>query len=165
MYRKVPGNGVMAGDLASTLADRRLLRDSQGWFREGLAARRAARLRQECVECHRALASRRTPYCSRRCRWSFHGRFFWDSARQFVLHRDRFTCRACGRRARKRELEVDHVLEIARGGALLDYANLQTLCRACHRAKTVEFLRARPRTGRRRVNPGNEEPESDWFPA
>lgn len=92
------------------------------------------------MECRAALPTSRTPYCSRICRWKFHGHYFWDSARIYVLRRDRYTCIACGSRRRVRELEVDHIVEIARGGAALEYSNLQTLCRPCHRAKTRKFL-------------------------
>jgi 5-methylcytosine-specific restriction endonuclease McrA len=38
---------------------------------------------------------------------------------------------------------VDHIVEIASGGAALEYSNLQTVCRDCHRAKTVRFLSSR----------------------
>lgn len=143
----------------------RILRDSQRWFAEGLAARQDARRARRCVECARPLPSARSPYCSRSCRWKFHGRFFWDAARQVVLHRDRFTCRACGRRARKRELEVDHVLEIARGGPPLDLANLQTLCRRCHREKTVRFLKQRSPLVRAVPGAWVGEDDAEWFPA
>jgi 5-methylcytosine-specific restriction endonuclease McrA len=92
------------------------------------------------VECHRELRSHRTPYCSRRCQWMFHGHYFWDSARSYVMLRDRYTCRICGTRHRARELDVDHIIEIARGGAALEYSNLQTVCRVCHGKKTRAFL-------------------------
>jgi 5-methylcytosine-specific restriction endonuclease McrA len=71
----------------------------------------------------------------------FHGHYFWDSARSYVMLRDRYTCRLCGQRRRARELDVDHIVEIARGGAALEYSNLQTVCRSCHREKTRAFLR------------------------
>ncbi|MCI4339286.1 MAG: HNH endonuclease [Thermoplasmata archaeon] len=54
--------------------------------------------------------------------------------------RDRYTCRICGTRHRARELDVDHIIEIARGGAALEYSNLQTVCRVCHGKKTRAFL-------------------------
>lgn len=41
-------------------------------------------------------------------------------------------CRACGRRA---SAEVDHIVPLSEGGADV-IANMQGLCRACHRAKT-----------------------------
>jgi 5-methylcytosine-specific restriction endonuclease McrA len=139
------------------------LRRSAEWFSEGTARKTAARLNRSCVECATPLASRRTPYCSRRCRWKFQGRYFWDSARTFVLHRDKFRCRACGERRRVRELEVDHIVEIALGGPGLDYANLQTLCRGCHATKTRTFLR-RPRSARATLARA-EADGFDWFPA
>lgn len=114
---------------------------SAAWFTDGAERRAIARREQRCVECATPLSSRRSPYCSRTCQWKFHGHYFWDSARIYVKRRDRYTCQLCHRRFRSNELEVDHVLEIARGGAALEYSNLQTICRACHREKTRRFLR------------------------
>ena len=121
----------------------RILALSAAWFSDGAARRTAARRAGLCVECGVALGSHRTPYCSRRCRWKFHGHYFWDSARSYVMLRDRYTCRLCGSRRRARELDVDHIVEIALGGPALEYSNLQTVCRPCHRAKTGQFRRAR----------------------
>ena len=143
----------------------RVVRDSQRWFTEGLTARQEAKRRRQCVECGHDLPSRRTPYCSRACQWKFHGRFFWDAARRVVLRRDRFTCRWCGRRGRKAEMEVDHVFEIALGGPSLDYANLQTLCRPCHRRKTGRFLRVRSGLNRGDAGRSSEPALPEWFPA
>ena len=121
----------------------RLLALSAAWHADGARRRTEARRAARCVECGRALVGHRTPYCSRTCRWKFHGHYFWDSARSYVLLRDRYTCRMCGVRHRARELDVDHIVEIAAGGAALEYSNLQTVCRACHAAKTRAFLRYR----------------------
>ncbi len=121
----------------------RILALSVAWFSDGVRRRAEARRTKRCVECGQELASRRTPYCSRRCRWSFQGHYFWDAARSFVLLRDRYTCQVCGLRRRASELDVDHIVEIARGGAALEYSNLRTVCRVCHRAKTRAFLRER----------------------
>lgn len=124
-------------------ASGRILALSVAWFSDGARRRREARRAQRCVECGTDLPSRRSPYCSRRCQWKFHGHYFWDSARSYVLLRDRYTCQECGLRRRARELDVDHIVEIARGGAALEYSNLRTVCRPCHRKKTREFLRTR----------------------
>jgi 5-methylcytosine-specific restriction endonuclease McrA len=121
----------------------RVIALSAAWFSDGARRRSEARAARQCVECGRPLSTSRTPYCSRRCRWKFHGHYFWDSARSFVLLRDRYTCQVCGARRRARELDVDHIVEIARGGAALEYANLRTICRPCHRAKTGRFARER----------------------
>ena len=51
----------------------------------------------------------------------------------FVLARDGYRCRACGRAGR---LEADHVTPLDRGGAPFDPDNMQALCRGCHIAKT-----------------------------
>jgi 5-methylcytosine-specific restriction endonuclease McrA len=124
-------------------ANGRVLALSAAWFSDGARRRTEARRSRRCVECGAALPSARTPYCSRRCRWRFHGHYFWDSARTYVMARDRYTCQICHRRAKARSLDVDHILEISRGGASLEYSNLQTVCRECHRQKTVQFLRLR----------------------
>ncbi len=124
-------------------ASGRILALSAAWFTDGARRRAEARRARRCVECGAELGSRRSPYCSRRCRWGFHGHYFWDSARTFVLARDRYTCRICRRRVPARLLEVDHIVEIGRGGAALEYSNLQAVCRECHREKTRGFLRER----------------------
>lgn len=154
-------------------APARVIRDPTAWFTVGRARKAEMQRMGRCAECLAPLPPSRRSYCRDECRLRFHGRFFWDSARTLVLRRDRYTCRACGVRRRRRELEVDHILEIARGGASLDYANLQTLCRACHREKTRAFLGAR--AALRRAARGSERsppvaregppPEADWFPA
>jgi 5-methylcytosine-specific restriction endonuclease McrA len=123
--------------------DTRVLRDSRRWFSDGSRQKAEARRSRQCVECAKPLPTSRTPYCGRRCQWQFRGRFFWDSARTFVLFRDRYTCQVCRTRCRARELDVDHIREIAAGGPNLDYRNLQAICRPCHRRKTSAFLRAR----------------------
>jgi len=153
----------------------RVIRNSALWFSEGSRRKAEARRAHQCVECGTPLPTGRTPYCGRTCRWRFQGRYFWDAARTYVIHRDRFTCQACRRRQRVRDLEVDHIWEIALGGPSLDYANLQTMCRSCHRAKTVRFLKARPRSprvpveegpvGGRPAAPAGAAEASEWFPA
>jgi 5-methylcytosine-specific restriction protein A len=118
-----------------------------------------------CVECRSALGSRRTPYCGRRCQWKFRGRYFWDAARTFVLYRDRYTCQVCRKKHRARDLEVDHVREIAAGGPTLEYANLQAICRPCHRLKTRTFLRARSARGAAPATDASGEGYwLEWFP-
>ena len=42
---------------------------------------------------------------------------------------------------------VDHITPIRDGGAVLDGDNLQSLCRACHDAKTAEDVRKRAGRG------------------
>lgn len=59
----------------------------------------------------------------------------WPSIRAQVLAKDRFTCQMCGARS---ELEVDHIVPVARGGSW-EMENLWTLCGPDHKAKTKKF--------------------------
>ena len=58
----------------------------------------------------------------------------WGILRRRILNRDGWRCRTCGKAGR---LEVDHVIPVQAGGDWWDPANLQTLCRPCHFAKTA----------------------------
>ena len=73
-------------------------------------------------------------------------RWRWAETRRVVLDRDGWRCQVCGRAGRP---EVDHITPIADGGDPWNRDNLQTLCRACHIAKTA----GENRTRRRRVDP------------
>lgn len=59
----------------------------------------------------------------------------WPSIRAQVLARDRFTCQMCGARS---ELEVDHIVPVAKGGSW-EPDNLWTLCKEDHERKTKKF--------------------------
>ncbi|NER00841.1 MAG: HNH endonuclease [Cyanothece sp. SIO2G6] len=53
------------------------------------------------------------------------------SVRDYVLKRDRHTCRHCGS---QQNLSVDHIKPISKGGSN-DMSNFQTLCRRCNSRK------------------------------
>ena len=57
----------------------------------------------------------------------------WAAVRRAVFERDGWRCVLCGRAGR---LECDHVTPLDQGGEPWDPDNLQTLCRACHVAKS-----------------------------
>ena len=59
----------------------------------------------------------------------------WRAKRERILVRDAFVCQACHRVTTGHDANVDHVVPLEDGGADHD-ANLQTLCRSCHGAKT-----------------------------
>ena len=67
----------------------------------------------------------------------------WAAVRRQVLWRDGYRCRECGRPGR---LQVDHIrpLKLHPGQNPYDPAGLQTLCTACHIAKTRGELRREP---------------------
>lgn len=56
-------------------------------------------------------------------------------------------CRACGTAHTK---EADHIIPVANGGAPLDLANGQGLCRPCHALKTKAEAKARLKPNRRK---------------
>ena len=60
----------------------------------------------------------------------------WAAVRRAVLKRDGFRCVECGRAGK---LEVDHIVPMQRepGQDVYDPNGLQSLCRACHIAKTA----------------------------
>ena len=58
----------------------------------------------------------------------------WRRVRKAALVRDHSICRGCGRPA----TDVDHRIELIDGGAPFDLENLQSLCAACHDAKSSE---------------------------
>ena len=66
----------------------------------------------------------------------------WERLRSMHLAGEPL-CRMCGRPA----VLVDHITPIRDGGAILDDDNLQSLCRACHDAKTAEDVRKRAGRG------------------
>ncbi|WP_425301263.1 HNH endonuclease [Nocardia wallacei] len=41
-------------------------------------------------------------------------------------------------------VEVDHIVNVGSGGDRYDWANLQSLCRICHAAKTASEARTSP---------------------
>ncbi len=54
--------------------------------------------------------------------------------REYILERDGFRCRSCGKAPPEVELQIDHIIPIAQGGSN-DISNLQTLCKTCNRRK------------------------------
>jgi hypothetical protein len=66
-------------------------------------------------------------------------RRFSNSLRFEVFQRDRHTCQYCGRRAPDVELEVDHLIPVARGGTDA-FENLITSCRECNSGKSAKLI-------------------------
>jgi hypothetical protein len=51
-----------------------------------------------------------------------------------VARRDNYTCQICGKTLLDRDIEFDHIIPIARGGATKE-ANVRVTCRPCNRSK------------------------------
>ncbi len=73
-----------------------------------------------------------------------------------VMKRDRFQCTYCAAPGTDAELEVDHIIPVARGGSN-HMSNLTTACRACNQKKGVgQMAPTRDMNGKRleAVRPG-----------
>jgi 5-methylcytosine-specific restriction protein A len=91
----------------------------------------------------------------------------WWRLRRATIHRDGHQCVQCGS---MRALQVDHIVPVRTAPErAFDPANLQTLCRACHAAKTrIEIGLGRPdpkreawKTLLRQETPPIEQGEND----
>ncbi|MGC5246426.1 HNH endonuclease [Gordonia sp. DT219] len=65
----------------------------------------------------------------------------WRKVRAAVIRRDGNRCTQCGADGRRVRLDVDHIVNVKRGGTD-DLENLRALCRTCHQAKTQSEARA-----------------------
>ena len=55
--------------------------------------------------------------------------------RKYVFTRNKYQCQSCGQTHQETELNIDHIIPLAKGGSN-DISNLQTLCRKCNQRKT-----------------------------
>lgn len=78
---------------------------------------------------------------------SVYGSRAWQSVRVLVLARDRWSCRIRLPGCEGRAVAVDHIVELADGGAPFDPANLQAACTSCNSAKGNMRRGARLRGG------------------
>jgi len=116
---------------------------NEGWTPEGLVRKNWAQDNRKCAWCSGSLPKGRRLYCSRKCGLRFiedpryhNTMLLWTRIRAEVLWETKL-CQKC---KVKPSSEVDHIREIALGGDPFDKANLQALCRQCHKEKTVCFL-------------------------
>lgn len=58
--------------------------------------------------------------------------------RKNIFERDSFQCQSCGKTGLKTNLNIDHIIPLARGGSN-DISNLQTLCQTCNQKKKHHF--------------------------
>jgi 5-methylcytosine-specific restriction endonuclease McrA len=92
--------------------------------------------RKLCRNCDNPVSKGRRNYCSEECMLEFNRNHSWYWIRKDVLKRDRYSCRICKKRFRKKDLDIDHIVPIQMGGQLFDKKNLRTLCKECHKAKS-----------------------------
>lgn len=62
------------------------------------------------------------------------GGWRWSALREQVFRRDSYRCAECGVQhvEFKGQLQADHIIPLAEGGAAFDINNLRTLCTSCH---------------------------------
>ena len=63
-----------------------------------------------------------------------------NEMRRKIYERDNYRCRCCGRSQNEVDLEIDHIVPIAKGGKSTS-DNLQTLCTECNRRKGTTIHR------------------------
>ena len=61
-----------------------------------------------------------------------------SSVRKYVLQRNNDRCQSCGKRETETQLNIDHIVPLAKGGSN-DISNLQVLCGRCNRQKKHHF--------------------------
>jgi 5-methylcytosine-specific restriction protein A len=69
----------------------------------------------------------------------------WQRVRLVILARDGHRCRLALPGCKGVATEVDHIVELAAGGARLDPANLQAACKPCNSSKGASFGNAKRR--------------------
>lgn len=89
-----------------------------------------------CRNCDQKVSVKRRHYCSEKCMEEFNRNNSWYWVRKDILMRDRYTCRICKKRLRKKFLDVDHIIPVRFGMNPFEKENLRSLCKECHKAKT-----------------------------
>ncbi|WP_330203089.1 HNH endonuclease [Cyanobacterium sp. Dongsha4] len=60
------------------------------------------------------------------------------SVKKYIYERDKFQCQSCGKKENETQLNIDHIIPLAKGGSN-DLSNLQTLCYQCNQRKKANF--------------------------
>lgn len=60
-----------------------------------------------------------------------------DAAKLRILRRDRYKCAYCGIDGKDAELQIDHIVPVAKGGSH-HIGNLITSCRSCNQSKGIK---------------------------
>jgi 5-methylcytosine-specific restriction endonuclease McrA len=61
-----------------------------------------------------------------------------QSVKNYVFQRDNYQCQSCGKTNQETQLNIDHIIPLAKGGSN-DISNLQTLCQQCNQKKQHHF--------------------------
>lgn len=91
---------------------------------------------RECRLCRNKLQDGRKNWCSPKCKrlaYTIKYALNWKAVRKKVLTRDSYNCQKCG--TTTKEMHVDHIIPVSKGGSEFDEENLQTLCPSCNLKK------------------------------
>ena len=92
-----------------------------------------------CRVCGKPLGGKRRTFCDQRCLRDFFMKTDWRRVRAVIYERDGGICMKCGRKVRRKEFHVDHIVPISRGGSEWDLANLELSCPECNLKKGVKL--------------------------
>ena len=99
-----------------------------------------------CPSCRRVLGDvdfNLCPYCRTQLRERVGRQPIPGHLRHKVFQRDGYRCVECGATNKETTLEIDHIIPVSKGGTN-DINNLQTLCKACNRAKSATIWDNKP---------------------
>jgi 5-methylcytosine-specific restriction endonuclease McrA len=103
--------------------------------KERFPRRKDEKGRTLCRVCGAVTADNRQNFCGPRCLRDFFMQTDWQRVRRVVYARDGGICMKCGRRVRRDNFQVDHIVPVIKGGAEWDLANLELACPDCNRQK------------------------------
>lgn len=99
-----------------------------------------------CQWCDTSIpeTSRRTVWCSNKCRLSFDRNHIWRNARSAAKRRDKYTCVQCGKHKNEVSIEVNHIVPLVGKGyapsCMHHQDNLEVLCHEDHLAVTKQQM-------------------------
>lgn len=99
-----------------------------------------------CPNCGRVLGKvdyMFCPYCQSQLHQREGRKPIPGHLRHKVFQRDGYRCVECGATNKETTLEIDHIIPVSKGGTN-DMSNLQTLCKACNRAKSATIWDNKP---------------------
>jgi len=70
----------------------------------------------------------------------------WKHRRRQVLERDGWQCQIRGQGCTQYATQVDHIVDRADGGSLLDLTNLRASCKTCNARKSADRTNSRARS-------------------
>lgn len=115
--------------------------------------------RNLCRWCQQEVPKGRITFCSDGCVHEWSLRTNPSYLRNATWKRDKGICKTCGRQCKRNgtgnadSWYADHIVEVREGGGQCGLENMQTLCHACHCAKTKEHHPANKQKLRQEVLP------------